>query len=212
MERAHFIVSGLCVVLIVMACRQSRRNRHLDRAKKQTAALHARWRKQVGEGRIFDALCLAYAHVPESRPYIEKCGKRRVRIVFEKLPDYLGVWRGATNTIALSTRLYSEPTSVTAAILCHEMVHAKYGYHSAWPTTTRETRRAFEEEIHACALEAVVWEKVGERFLFVGSGAQTCHATLRAYRAKQLPSLIMQHAVYQRSYFGRPLKVKGKFS
>ncbi len=211
MDLFHRIVLVACGVLGIMAIRQARRNRQLDRAKKQTLTLHGKWRKQFGDGRLFDAVCLAYANVPESRPYIEKFCKRRGRVVFEKLRGYMGVWRGASNTIALNTCLYWEPVSVTAAIHCHEIVHAKYGYTPAWPTTTRETRRAFEEEIHACALEAVVWKQLREPFL-IGFGAFACRYVYRAYRANRLPSLIMEHETYQRAYFGRPLKVKGKFS
>lgn len=116
------------------------------------------WREEgtTSDDRLLAGLVIAYQYHSDWRPIARKATMLGIHIRWGDTEDKLGWYHPFSNTITIHSDLQSEPLSILAAVLTHEVTHA---YQDAvnsnlfWPWGDRCIAR----EVHAGSWEALTW-------------------------------------------------------
>ena len=172
-------------------------------------AVRARWAVHNGaEGRLLRALELLWVHNVED--WRSKFGRpladRRTEIVWGTLPEKVGGrYESLPNRITINESYRSEPLSVLAAVLAHEVLHAVSGRASP------DAADCLEEEMVAFAWEAAAWKPFRSALGWHGNddsltaGERSQEANYQAWRDRELRDTVLTSEGYQQQCFGRVL-------
>ena len=173
------------------------------------ADVGARWAARNGaEGRILRALELLWVHNVEDwrTKFGRSLADRGTAIVWGTLPENVGGWyQSGPNRITISESNRSEPLSVLAAVVAHEVYHAVSGRDSP------EAADCLEEEMAAFAWQAGVWAPFRAALGWVGNddtltaGERWQEALYQAWRDRALRDTVLTSEGYQQQCLGRVL-------
>lgn len=160
----------------------------------------AEWQTQVSDGRILGALIVAYHYAPQWRQLAQASAKRGTRIVVGKtMSSQGGYYDPRSNVVTISDGVVNESTSVLAAIVAHEVYHARTS------SFTRGSADCIEEETAAHLWAAHVWDKVK-----LGNEHSHWAETMNTvqYRVEQgsLNAYVIQIPGYQEECLGRVIE------
>ena len=159
-------------------------------------------------GRILRALELLWVHNVDD--WRSKFGRpladRRTEIVWGTLPEKVGGrYESLPNRITISESYQSEPLSVLAAILAHEVFHAVSGRASS------DAADCLEEEMVAFAWGAAVWKPFRSALGWHGNddsltaGERSQEAIYQAWSDRKLRDTVLTSEGYQQQCLGRVL-------
>lgn len=172
------------------------------------------WFELVADDRILSALILLNTKVPETHRALERVVAKAVRILVRKCGKHtLASYSSEMRQIWVAPKTVAMPLTVLASILAHEMRHAVFKYRVSMTDTptVEETQEGpaqlLESELAAHALEAIAWKR-----LRTGAEPEAARSlmdrTLAAYEEGKLVPHVLAMRGYQKTIFGRPVKVK----
>ena len=181
----------------------------LDKPPLVPPAVRAQWAvHNDAEGRILRALELLWVHnvddwrVKFGRPLTN----RGTEIVWGSLPEKVGGrYESLPNRITISESYQSEPLSVLAAVLAHEVFHAVSGRASS------DAADCLEEEMAAFSWQAGVWRPFRSSLGWIGNdddltaGERSQEAIYQAWRDRELRDSVLTSEGYQLQCLGRVL-------
>ena len=171
--------------------------------------VRAGWAVHNGaDGRILRALELLWVHNVNDWQY--KYGRRLTNrgteIVWGTLPEKVGGrYSRSINRITISESYQSEPLSVLAAVLAHEVFHAVSGRASS------DAADCLEEEMAAFAWGAAAWGPFRSALGWIGNdddltaGERSQEAIYQAWRDRELRDSVLTSEGYQLQCLGRVL-------
>ena len=160
------------------------------------------------EGRILRALELLWAHNVNDWQYKygRRLANRGTEIVWGSLPEKVGGrYSRSINRITINESQQSEPLSVLAAVLAHEVYHAVSGRASSVAAD------CLEEEMAAFSWEAGAWGPFRSALGWIGNdddltaGERSQEAIYRAWQNRELRDTVLTSEGYQLQCFGRVL-------
>ena len=172
-------------------------------------AVRARWAVHNGaEDRILRALELLWVHNVDD--WRSKFGRpladRRTEIVWGTLPEKVGGrYESLPNRITINESYQSEPLSVLAAVLAHEVLHAVSG------RVSPDAADCLEEEMAAFSWQAGVWGPFRSSLGWHGSddtltaGERSQEAIHQAWSDRELRDTVLTSEGYQQQCLGRVL-------
>ncbi len=167
---------------------------------------YVEWNQLVPDRRLRHPLAILYQHVPEFRPQLQTATQRRVAVTAARLTDAAAHYNPTTNTVVLGQGLLSEPPSIVASVLAHELSHSVFDPSGTRHQNLREgATSCLEDEMLAFAWEAATWQRVKrgtERSGWVG----TLDDIVRAWQGKTMAQYVIGYPDYQRHCFGRALR------
>ena len=188
----------------------------LDQLPLVPPIVRARWAVHNGaEERILRALELLWVHnVDDWRTKFGRpLANRGTEIVWGTLPERVaGRYESRHNRIIISKSYQSEPLSVLAAILAHEIHHAIH-----WPDVLDHRGRdsfaaeCLEEEMLAFAWDAAAWGPFRSALGWIGNddsltaGERMQEALYQAWRDRELRDTVLTSEGYQLQCLGRVL-------
>ena len=172
-------------------------------------AVRSDWMLNNGAtGRILRALELLWVHNVEDwrskfgRPLVD----RRTEIVWGSLPERVGGrYSRYINRITISESYQSEPLSVLAAVVAHEVYHAVSGRASS------DAADCLEEEMAAFSWQAGVWGPFRSALGWIGNdddltaGERSHEAIYQAWQNRELRDTVLTSEGYQLQCLGRVL-------
>ena len=171
--------------------------------------VRARWAVHNGaEGRLLRALELLWIHNVNDWQYKygRRLANRGTEIVWGTLPEKVGGrYSRSINRITINESQQSEPLSVLAAILAHEVYHAVSGRASS------DAADCLEEEMIAFSWQAGVWKPFRSALGWIGNdddltaGERSQEAIYRAWRDRELRDTVLTSEGYQLQCLGRVL-------
>ncbi len=181
----------------------------LDRPSPVSPAVRSDWMLNNGAtGRILRALELLWVHNVDD--WRSKFGRpladRGTEIVWGTLPERVnGRYSRNINRITINESQQSEPLSVLAAILAHEVYHAVSGRASS------DAADCLEEEMIAFSWGAAVWKPFRSALGWIGNdddltaGERSKEAIYRAWQNRELRDTVLTSEGYQLQCLGRVL-------
>lgn len=158
------------------------------------------WEQQIRDGLLRGALTIAYHYTPEWRQFARVASAKGTQVVFATLPNSInGQYDASKNEVRISDRLRNEPSSVMAAIVAHEIVHA-----ASRPLFTTEAAECFNNEIVAFSWEANVWQRVKQGFETTPTAAGE-NALVAMWQQRRLQEFVLKSPIYQEGCFGKKL-------
>ncbi len=190
---------------------QSAEVQYLSAAGEQLvpADVGARWAVRNGaDGRILRALELLWVHNVED--WRAKFGRpladRGTDIVWGRLPENVGGRsESRPNRITINESYRSEPLSVLAAVLAHEVLHAVSG------RVSPDAADCLEEEMAAFSWQAGVWGPFRSSLGWHGNddtltaGERSQEAIYQAWSDRELRDTVLTSEGYQQQCLGRVL-------
>ena len=171
--------------------------------------IRARWAVHNGaDGRLLRALELLWAHNVNDWQYRygRRLANRGTEIVWGTLPENVGGrYSRSINRITISESYQSEPLSVLAAVLAHEVYHAVSGRASS------DAADCLEEEMAAFAWGAAAWGPFRSALGWIGNdddltaGERSQEEIYRAWRDRELRDAVLTSEGYQLQCLGRVL-------
>ena len=171
--------------------------------------VRARWAVHNGaEGRLLRALELLWVHNVDD--WRSKFGRpiadRRTEVVWGSLPENVGGrYSRSINRITINESYQSEPLSVLAAVLAHEVYHAVSGRASS------AAADCLEEEMIAFSWQAGVWKPFRSALGWIGNdddltaGERSQEAIYQAWQNRELRDSVLTSEGYQLQCLGRVL-------
>ena len=181
----------------------------LDKPPPVPPAVRAGWAVHTGAtGRILRALELLWVHNVDD--WRSKFGRpladRRTEIVWGTLPEKVGGrYESLPNRITINESYRSEPLSVLAAVLAHEVLHAVSG------RVSPDAADCLEEEMAAFSWQAGVWGPFRSSLGWHGNddtltaGERSHEAIYQAWRDRELRDTVLTSEGYQQQCLGRVL-------
>ncbi len=171
--------------------------------------VRAGWAVHNGaDGRILRALELLWVHNVNDWQYRygRRLANRGTEIVWGTLPEKVGgQYSRYINRITINESYQSEPLSVLAAVVAHEVYHAVSGRASS------DAADCLEEEMAAFAWEAATWGPFRSALGWIGNdddltaGERSQESIYRAWRDRELRDSVLTSEGYQLQCLGRVL-------
>ena len=181
----------------------------LDKPPLVPVDVRAGWAVHNGaDGRILRALELLWVHNVNDWQYKygRRLANRGTEIVWGSLPEKVGgQYSRAANRITISESYQSEPLSVLAAVVAHEVYHAVSGRASS------DAADCLEEEMAAFAWEAAAWGPFRSSLGWIGNdddltaGERSQEAIYQAWQNRELRDTVLTSEGYQLQCLGRVL-------
>ncbi len=181
----------------------------LDRPSPVPPAVRSDWMLNNGAtGRILRALELLWVHNVDD--WRSKFGRpladRGTEIVWGTLPEKVGGrYESQPNRITIRESYQSEPLSVLAAVLAHEVFHA------VSDRTSSDAADCLEEEMAAFSWQAGVWGPFRSALGWIGNdddltaGERSQEAIYQAWQNRELRDTVLTSEGYQLQCLGRVL-------
>lgn len=181
----------------------------LDKPPLVPPAVRAQWAvHNDAEGRILRALELLWVHNVNDWQYKygRRLADRGTEIVWGTLPEKVGGrYESQPNRITIRESYQSEPLSVLAAVLAHEVFHA------VSDRTSSDAADCLEEEMAAFSWQAGVWGPFRSALGWIDNdddltaGERSQEAIYRAWQNRELRDTVLTSEGYQLQCLGRVL-------